>query len=75
MTVVSLTVAQRLELSTVASGRSVDAVVATRARMVLWRDEGHSADEVAALAGVSRPTVNTWVRRYAQAGLDGLVGL
>jgi transposase len=41
--------------------------------MVLWRDEGYSADEVAALAGVSRPTVNTWVRRYGEAGLDGLV--
>jgi transposase len=41
--------------------------------MVLWRAEGYSADEVAALAGVSRPTVNTWVRRYAQAGVEGLV--
>jgi transposase len=36
-------------------------------------DEGYSADQVAVLAGVGRPTVNTWVRRYAQAGLDGLV--
>ena len=69
----SLTSTQRLELSTVVNGRAVDAVVASRARMVLWRDDGYSADEVAALAGVSRPTVNTWVRRYAEAGLDGLV--
>jgi transposase len=69
---VALTTTQRDELSTVVRSRSVDAVVANRARMVLWRDEGHSANEVAMLAGVSRPTVNTWVRRYADAGLDGL---
>ena len=35
-----LTAAQRDELSTVVRSRSVDAVVANRARMVLWRDEG-----------------------------------
>lgn len=52
--------------------RSVDAVVAGRARMVLWRDEGYSAEEVAALAGVSRPTVNIWLRRYREAGVAGL---
>src|SRR5512138_1994592 len=69
---VALTAAQREELSTVVNSRSVDAVVANRARMVLWRDEGRSANDVAMLAGVSRPTVNTWVRRYAEAGLDGL---
>jgi transposase len=53
--------------------RSVDAVVAGRARMVLWRDEGYSAEQVAALAGTSRPTVNTWVRRYHASGVAGLV--
>jgi hypothetical protein len=49
----ALTTAQRDELSTVVHSRSVDAVVANRARMVLWRDEGYSANEVAVLAGVS----------------------
>jgi transposase len=52
--------------------RSVAAVMAGRARMVLWRDEGYSAEQVAAPARVSRPTVNTWVRRYMQAGVAGL---
>lgn len=47
---------QRAELSSMAGDRRVDAVVAGRARMVLWRDEGRSAEEVAVLAGVSRPT-------------------
>jgi transposase len=69
---VALTVEQRSELSTVVGNRSVDAVVAGRARMVLWRDEGYSVEQVAVLAGVSRPTVNTWVRRHAEAGLAEL---
>ena len=36
----ALTAEQRRELSTLVADRSVDAVVAGRARMVLWRDEG-----------------------------------
>jgi transposase len=65
-------VEQRSELSTMVGDRSVDAVMAGRARMVLWRDEGYNAEQVAVLAGVSRPTVNMWVRRYAERGLAGL---
>jgi hypothetical protein len=48
---VVLAEAQRGELSTVAYDRSVDAAIASRARVALWRDEGHSADELAVLAG------------------------
>lgn len=68
----ALTQQQRAELSSLVGDRRVDAVVAGRARMVLWRDEGRGAEEVAALAGVSRPTVNTWVRRYHAHGVAGL---
>ena len=50
---VVLAEAQRRELSTVAHDLSVHAVIASRARMVLWRDEGHSADELAVLAGLA----------------------
>jgi hypothetical protein len=32
--------------------------------MALWRDDGYSAEEVASLAGVSRPAVNTWVAPF-----------
>jgi hypothetical protein len=67
---VALTVAQRDELSTVVRSRSVDAVVANRGRMGMWRDEGHSAKEVATLAGVSRPTVNTGCSTDGQRGGD-----
>src|SRR5215510_13205608 len=50
----------------------VSAVVATRARIVLWRSEPRSRQEVAELAGVSLPTVDLWVNRFAEEGAAGL---
>src|SRR4051794_22536079 len=52
----------------------VSAAVATRARIVLWRAEGRQKREVAAPAGVSRPTVDLWLRRFASDGVGGLLG-
>jgi transposase len=49
------------------------ASVATRARIVLWRAEGRPKKEIAALAGVSRPTVDLWLARYAAEGIAGLL--
>jgi hypothetical protein len=66
-----LTVEQRNELSALAGDRSVAAVMAGRARMLLWPDEGHSAEQAAAPARVSRPTVNTRLCRCLQAGVAG----
>src|SRR3954451_12597693 len=51
----------------------VSASVATRARIVLRRAEGRQKREVAALAGVSRPTVDLWLRRFASDGVGGLL--
>jgi transposase len=51
----------------------VSAVIATRARIVLWRAEGRAKQEVAALAGVSRPTVDLWLRRFDVDGVAGLL--
>ena len=48
-------------------------MVATRARIVLWRAEGRQKQEVAALAGVSRPTVDLWLRRFDADGVAGLL--
>jgi transposase len=42
--------------------------VATRARIVLWRAEGRQKKEIAALAGVSRPTVDLWLARLLPLG-------
>jgi transposase len=43
-----------------------------RARIVLWHGEGRMKKDIAALAGVSRPTVDLWLARY---GADGAAGL
>ena len=47
--------------------------VATRARIVMWRAEGRQKKEIAALAGVSRPTVDLWLKRYEADGIAGLL--
>ena len=49
---------QRAELSVLVISADGSASVATRARIVLWQAEGQPKVEVAALAGVSRPTVD-----------------
>jgi transposase len=70
---VELTVEQRAELRSLINSPDVPATVATRARIVLWRAEGRQKKEVAALAGVSRPTVDLWLSRYQAEGLAGLL--
>jgi len=50
------------------------ASVATRARIVLWRAEGRQKKEIAALAGVSRPTVDLCLARHVAEGIAGLLG-
>jgi transposase len=70
---VELTVDQRAELQALVKSADVAASVATRARMVLWCAEGRLKKQVAALAGVSRPTVDLWLSRYQSDGLAGLI--
>jgi transposase len=67
-----LTEEQAGELRAVLNSRDVPAVVATRARIVLWMAEGRRRKDVGELAGVSLPTVDRWVARYASDGLAGL---
>jgi transposase len=50
----------------------VAASVARRARIVLLAADGVANYEIADRVGVSRPTVNLWRGRYAEAGLAGL---
>lgn len=70
--VVELTTDEEADLRGLVSSRDVPARIATRARIVLWWAEGRQKKEVAALAGVSRPTVDLWLGRYAADGLAGL---
>ena len=51
---------------------SIRAGLATRARIVLLAADGTPNVEIAALIGVSRPTVNLWRNRYAESGVRGL---
>ena len=69
---VDLSVDERKELQALTNDAGTSAAVATRARIVLWYAEGRQKKEIAALAGVSRPTVDLWLNRYED---DGLVGL
>jgi Helix-turn-helix domain len=69
---VVLSEGQVAELRAVVNSRDVPAVVGTRARIVLWMAEGRRRKDVAELAGVSLPTVDRWVDRYAEEGLAGL---
>ena len=68
-----LTVDQNAELRAMVNSSDVTAAVATRARIVLWYAEGRPKKEIAALAVVSRPTVDLWLSRYAEHGAAGLL--
>lgn len=70
---VELTVDQRAELRALVNSSDVPATVGTRARIVLWHAEGRRKKDIAALAGVSRPTVDLWLTRYAGDGIAGLL--
>src|SRR3954449_9803972 len=63
---------QAAELRAVLHSRDVPAVVATRARIVLWMAEGRRRKDVAVLAGGSLPTVDRGAARYDGDGLAGL---
>src|SRR3954449_290265 len=71
---VDLTAGQRAELRALTTSTEVSAAVGTRARIVLWHAEGRMKKDVAVLAGVSRPTVDLWLARYAADGAAGLLG-
>lgn len=71
---VELSVDERVELRAVVNSADVSAMVATRARIVLWCAEGRQKKDVAALVGMSRPTVDLWLSRYETEGIAGLLG-
>jgi hypothetical protein len=69
-----LTIDQRDQLNRLVRDKSVDAVLALRARLVLWWDNGHSAVQIAQWAGVTDKTARLWPVRYVESGIDGLRG-
>ena len=62
----------RERLMSLIRSSAVRAGLAQRARIVLLAADGVSHTEIAELAGVSRPTVISWRKRYERSGLRGL---
>lgn len=71
---VELTVEQEAELRALLNGRDVSTAVAARVWIVLWHAEGRARMDIGLLVGVSQPTVDRWVERYAAHGVAGLEG-
>ena len=65
--------ADRDRLESLVRDRNTPQKVVWRARIVLLAGEGLRATEVAARVGTSVLTVRRWRRRYAQAGVEGLL--
>src|SRR3954452_7043654 len=62
------------ELERLSRSSTAPAAAAQRARIVLLAAEGGANYVIAERVGVTRPTVNLWRSRYAEAGMAGLVG-
>jgi transposase len=62
----------RAELTAMSRGRSEEARMVERARIVLACLQGKEIQQVAREIGTSIPTVSKWRRRFAQSGVSGL---
>jgi transposase len=69
----SLSEQQRAELLSHISSGEYDGSVESRAQLVLWYDEGYSKAEIVRMSGATPPTVDKWLKRYEEFGIEGLV--
>lgn len=70
-----LTAEERAELERIARARTAPAHLVERATILLGAAEGRAVGRIAHEAGVSRPTVSAWVRRFNDGGLAALKDL
>src|ERR671916_3518449 len=63
----------RPELLAVLKSDGYDGSVSSRAQIVLWYGEGRRKSEIAATLKTTRPTVDKWIKRYEEEGIEGLV--
>lgn len=63
----------RAELLAVLKSDGYDGSVSSRAQIVLWYGEGRRKSEIAATLRTTRPTVDKWIKRYEEQGIEGLV--
>src|ERR687893_995217 len=61
------------ELLTVVKSDAYDGSVSARGQIVLWYGGGRRKSEIAAVLKTTRPTVDKWVQRYEEYGVEGLV--
>jgi len=64
---------QRDELQALLKSNEYDGSVSSRAQIVLWHAEGCPKTEIAAALKTTRPTVDKWIKRYQDEGIEGLV--
>src|SRR6516225_2438060 len=70
---VVLSAAERKGLAAIVADRNRPRKHVERAHIVLASADRGSAQRVAHSVGVSRPTVWRWQRRFAEAGIEGLL--
>ncbi len=63
----------RAELQAVLRSDDYDGSVSSRARIVLLYSDGRPKGEIAVSLKTTRPTVDKWIKRYREFGMDGLV--
>lgn len=73
MSAMDLTDEDRSALRAAIGSGGYDGSVSSRARIVLLFDDGHRKKDIAEMMGTTRPTVDKWLQRYTEFGLDGLV--
>jgi transposase len=69
---VSLTTAQRSELSSIAQSRSLPAGYVFRAKLILMLADGASFRTIKHRLQTTAPTIVRWKQRFLESGLDGL---
>ena len=60
------------EILKLIGSQNLENKIATRARMLLFREEGKRQTEIGELLKVHRNTVRLWEKRYKQKGVKGL---
>jgi transposase len=63
----------RVELHAAFRSEGYDGSVSSRAQIVLWYSGGYRKGDIAAMSGAWRPTVDKWLKRYEELGMEGLV--
>jgi transposase len=73
MLAMALSERQLVELRAALRSDTYDGSIAARAQIVLWYHEGYQKTEVSKMSGATRPTVDKWLQRYEDYGMEGLV--